>query len=112
MQVVKSNVESKVEIFKMTRNSEQVSSLADGSELELTGNYLLYNDTNARGELNEVFAFTTKDGKCYSTVSETFKREVMDILSLGVNNIVIAKTSGQTKNGRTYISCILVDATE
>lgn len=112
MEIIKTNVESKIEIFKMTRDSEKVSEIPDMVNIEITGDYLEYRDTNAKGEDVEVLAFKEKGGSVLSTISETFKREFMAIIDLGIKDVVIAKKTSKTKSNRDFITCVLVSATE
>lgn len=112
MQIIKTNVESKIEVFKMTRESENVSGIPDMVNIELTGEYLEYKDTNAKGEEVEVLAFKEKGGSVLSTISETFKREFMEIMDLGLTDVVIAKKTGKTKSNRDFVTCILISAAE
>ena len=112
MEIIKTNVESKIEIFKMTRESEKVSDLPDMVSIELTGEYLEYEDINAKDEVVVVLAFKTKDGQILSTISDTFKREFMAIMDLGLKDVVIAKKTGKTKSNRDFITCVLISATE
>lgn len=112
MEIIKTNVESKIEIFKMTRESENVSEIPDMVNIEVTGEYLEYRDTNAKGEEVEVLSFKEKGGSILSTISNTFKREFMAIMDLGLKDIVIAKKTGKTKSNRDFITCVLISATE
>ena len=112
MEIIKTNVESKIEIFKMTRESENVSDIPDMVNIELTGDYLLYSDINAKDEVVEVLAFKEKGGSILSTISDTFKREFMAIMDLGLKDIVVAKKTGKTKSNRDFVTCLLISATE
>jgi hypothetical protein len=100
---------SKKDLYKMTKGD--TVSVRDGVGVTFkTAAYILYQDTNTRGENVEVLAVMTEDRTVYSTVSETFKTRFFDIVEtfgdeLPDTDILI--TEGTSKAGRQYASCTI-----
>lgn len=101
---------SKKDLYKMTKGD--TVSVRDGVGVTFkTAAYILYQDTNTRGDEVEVLAIMTDDRTVYSTVSETFKQRFFDIVEtfgkedLPDTDIVI--TEGTSKAGRVYASCTI-----
>lgn len=100
---------SKKDLYKMTKGD--TVSVRDGvGVIFKTVAYILYQDTNQRGENVEVLAIMTSDRTVYSTVSETFKTRFFDIVEtfgdeLPDTDILI--TEGTSKAGRQYASCTI-----
>ena len=100
---------SKKDLYKMTKGD--TVSVRDGvGVIFKTAAYILYQDTNQRGDNVEVLAIMTSDRTVYSTVSETFKTRFFDIVEtfgdeLPDTDILI--TEGTSKAGRQYASCTI-----
>lgn len=100
---------SKKDLYKMTKGD--TVSVRDGvGVIFKTAAYILYQDTNQRGDDVEVLAIMTSDRNVYSTVSETFKTRFFDIVEtfgdeLPDTDILI--TEGTSKAGRQYASCTI-----
>ena len=79
---------------------------AAGSILEVKA-WIAYTDSDSRtGEEREVLTIETLDGELFGTVSSTFKREFSDIVKYFGDDVgAIRIVSGQSKAGRTFITC-------
>ena len=98
-----------IEQYLMTLSPaiESMKNVADGTKICVDG-ILLFEDTNSKGEKNEIMSIITPDKKAYSCQSATFKRSLRDIRNImGEKKFTIIKTSGVTKNDRDFINCIL-----
>lgn len=90
----------------------QKMSTAAGQILEPVA-YVLREDTNANGEINEIASIKDHDGTVYATNSKTFIREFKKVLDCvkddfsQVHHIEIIP--GRSKNNRPYISMRWVD---
>lgn len=74
--------------------------------------YALYTDVNRKdGTINEVLSVLTTDGEIFATISPTFKEDFFRIAEFFINagetipNIKVVQ--GESKNGRTFISCTI-----
>lgn len=76
-----------------------------GQTLEVKA-FCLYTETNADGGESEVLSIATDCG-VIGTISPTFKREFAKIVDLMDGNFKIDILSGQSKGGRTFVSCKL-----
>ena len=101
---------SKSSIYKMTRSPkvQSVSKLEDGTVITVS-EWMSYQDKNAKGEMVDIFAFTDTDANAYATQSETFIRQLLDIIDIFGLPVSITKMSGVTKAGREYVTCDYVD---
>lgn len=98
-----------VEQYLMTLSPaiESLKNVEDGTKICVDGT-LLFEDTNNKGETNEIMTIITPDKKAYCCQSSTFKRSLTDIRNImGDKKFTVIKTSGVTKNGRDFINCIL-----
>lgn len=101
---------SKKDLYKMTKGD--TVSVRDGVGITFkTAAYILYQDTNQRGEDVEVLAIMAEDRTVYSTVSATFKQRFFDIVdTFGIKDLPdteIVITEGTSKAGRQYASCTI-----
>ena len=75
--------------------------------------YVLREDANADGEINEIVSIKDEDGTVYATNSKTFVREFKKVLDYvhddfaQVHHIEIIQ--GRSKNNRPYITMRWVD---
>lgn len=101
---------NKVERYLLTvsQNMEMINKLDDGFKIPVAG-YMVFEDIDDNtGETSEIMSIITPDNKIYACQSDTFKRAVRDIQNIMEGQTyTIIKTSGTTKNGRTYINCML-----
>lgn len=96
-----------VERFKMTLDSgiEVIKNVPDGTLIPVDA-WCEYEDIKNDGEVVNLLSILS-DGKAYSCQSATFKRSFFDMVDLGIDNLIIVKTSGTTKAGRPFINCSL-----
>lgn len=75
--------------------------------------YVLREDTNADGEINEIVSVKDEDGTVYATNSKTFVREFKKVLDCVKDDFSqvhhIEVVQGRSKNNRTYITMRWVD---
>ncbi len=85
---------------------------AVGQIMQVTA-YVLRDDTNNRGEEQEVLSIRDENGTVYATSSKPFIREFKKVLDYVHDDLTqvqhIEITSGVSKSGRTYISMRWVD---
>ena len=100
---------SKKDLYKMTKGDTVSVRDAVGITFK-TAAYILYQDTNTRGDEVEVLAIMADDRTVYSTVSETFKQRFFDIVDTFEEEFTgteILITEGTSKAGRQYASCTI-----
>lgn len=100
------NIEA-VDLYLLTVSPaiETVKTIEDGTSIKVS-EWCLFEDEKD-GETTELLSFMTPEKKVFCCQSKTFKRSFFDIQSLMGNNFTIIKTSGETRNGRTFVNCIL-----
>lgn len=101
------------EAYDMTESiGIQKLSTAAGQILEPVA-YVLREDTNSDGEINEIVSIKDQDGTVYATNSKTFVREFKKVLDCVKDDFAqvhhIEVVQGRSKNNRTYISMRWVD---
>ena len=114
MQILATNIanlkESKKTLYRMTvsggLNVQKLSpdQLSQSYPVDV---YVLYQDTNEKGEEHQILSIWTGKEKL-STISQTFIKSFMKIVSLMEDdpfNIIIM--TGESKNGRKYVDCEL-----
>lgn len=121
MEILKTNIDSKVEVLKATRNSSSMKDLADGTTLDFN-NYVLYNQTSLsrkdeNGEQHEIESTVlsikcTETGAYVSTNSITFIKEFNELMPL-IEEVIQAgescrmvKSSGKTGKG-TFVKPVI-----
>ena len=98
------------DLYAMTKgNGVRKMADAKGETLEVE-KFVLYEDTNADGEVMEVLSVETKDGTRYATNSRTFIRNFKDILSIYDDAQAALPSkylvgSGRSKSNREYLTC-------
>lgn len=99
---------TKREQFKLTKSQQPIliKDLEDG--VEITPDYwAIYEDTDKD---TEVLSIVDTEGQVLSTISETFKKNFLDIADIFQDeDYTIKKISGTTKAGRSFVNCDLVD---
>lgn len=114
MEIIKTNIDrnDKREIYRLTKSkSEMVQSAPDGMSVAVT-KWALYNDPKEQkdGSLrdNQVLSFIDPAGVKYSTVSQTFIREFLDIVMImEPDPFAVIVIHGKTKSGKDFVSCEL-----
>lgn len=102
------------ELYQLTMSPEQVllKNIKDGTVISAK-DYIMYKDTKENGEETELLSFFgAADGgdvEVYVTQSKTFKRSFKDIFDLCDGDAFeVKKITGQSKNGRQYVDCVMV----
>ena len=100
---------TKKEIYAMTRSAE-IKKMSDNVDTEIhVGGYVIYTDTNGKGDEVTVLSVMDKDGEVFATNSATARREFEYIADLmDGDDFTIKIVSGESKNGRTYITVTLI----
>lgn len=112
MEVIKSYPENldKRELFRLMNSNETGKmSDAEGSVISPRA-WVIFNDADAKtGEVKKVVVIDTKDGELFGTISNTFITEFEKIVDyFGGDPGDIKIISGESKAGRTYITCDIV----
>lgn len=94
--------------YRLTRASAKKMIEAAGSVIT-PERYVLYEGTDVKsGELKTVLTLEA-DGEVFGTISNTFIREFMDAANeFGGDPGPIKVITGETKNGRDYVTCEVV----
>ena len=106
------NRDDKVSVYKLTKSSSMmVQEAPDGMSVPVD-KWALYIDPKPQkdGTVKEsqVLSFTDPAGVKYSTVSETFVREFMDIDALmSPDPYAVILRHGKTKAGKSFVTCEL-----
>lgn len=112
MEIVKSSADLKtIDIYRLTKapNTKKMSD-AKGTRIELD-KWVLYEDVNKKtGELQKILAIATPSGECFATNSKTFIDDFIDMVEMfyyaGETVPSIVVTSGISKAGREFITCV------
>ena len=98
------------DLYALTKGSDvRKMSDAKGEILDVL-KYVMYRDTDVRGNEMVVLAVETVDGAKYATNSKTFTRNFSDILAIyeAVNEEIPTRFfvgSGKSKSNREYLTC-------
>lgn len=109
-----SNNLSVKEIYALTMNPNTMKMKdAKGQRIEL-GNWAIYEDVNKKtGELHNILAIATPEGETFATNSPTFIDDFLAMhqlfTSMGEPVPAIVVSSGTSKNGREFITCVYSD---
>ena len=100
---------SKLEVYNMTKshNLKTLKELENGVKIEVAG-VMEWEDTNDEtGEVTPLVSILDTDGTAYVTQSDTFKRDLFDIIGIfdGEFPITIEHGIGKSKAGREYHYC-------
>lgn len=108
MRTIKTNIESRVEQYKATKNADAVKNLPDGAEL--TTKYIHYMDEKQDKDGNpkevEILAVQATDGTYYGTNSTTFIHDYLEIIDMFEGSeepFTIVKDSNVSKAGRQFV---------
>ena len=105
----KSQEFSNLEVYNMTKSHKlnTLKNLENGAKLEVAG-FMEWEDINEEtGEAIELLSFLTTDGAAYVTQSDTFKRDLFDIVEIFDHKvpIMVEHGVGESKAGREYHYC-------
>lgn len=85
---------------------------AIGSRVDVAA-YCIYADEDKDGKPQEILSIMTPEGEVFATNSPTFKRDfekMVDVFTDGGETLDAIKViSGESKNGREFITCTLAD---
>lgn len=100
---------SNLEVYKMTKSHSlnTLKNLENGAKLEVSG-VMEWEDINDEtGEAIKLLSIITTDGATYVTQSDTFKRDLFDIIEIFEHKfpIVVEHGVGNSKAGREYHFC-------
>lgn len=100
---------SNLEVYKMTKshNLNTLKNCEDGTKLEIVG-FMEWEDVNEEtGESTKLLSLLTTDGTAYVTQSDTFKRDLFDIIEIYEHKfpITVEHGVGKSKAGREYHFC-------
>ena len=114
MQILATNIanlkDSKKTLYRMTVSGGQnVQKMTEEQRAQSypVDVYVLYQDTNERGEENQILSIWTGKEKL-TTISQTFIKSFVKIVDLMEDEpfSILIKT-GESKNGRKYVDCEL-----
>lgn len=110
MEIIYSNTTNTVEQYNMTMSADILKmSEFIGKEMKVAG-ICHYKDINSKGEEQEILSLSDDTG-VYATNSATFIEAFFRMKSLFDANSedlpTIKITSGKSKNGRDFITCVL-----
>ena len=99
------------QIYTLTMNPSTIK-MKDvvGERIEIAY-WAIYEDVSQKtGEVQEILAIVTPEGKCYATNSPTFARDFNNMLelftSMGENVPAVVVISGKSKTDREFITCV------
>lgn len=102
------------EIYNLTMSpAVQKMKSVVGQRIEISA-WAVYEDVNKKtGEVQEVLSIITPEGEIFATNSPTFKEDFSDMHQLfrdmGEEVHAIAVSSGTSKAGREFITCVYSD---
>lgn len=111
MNIIKTSKElTPQEIYQLTMSPE-VQKMSDAeSQIIEVGAWAVYEDENSKGELQTILAIKTPEGEIFATNSATFKEDFIKMNELfegmGVTVNAIKVSSGTSKAGRKFITCV------
>ena len=109
MEIVRKSKEfNKRELYKLTKGETVSLQKAVGFVFDVDA-FVLFTDTNTKGDEVEILAILAQDGNVYTTISETFKQRFFEIVEhFGMEELPpIVVTEGQSNAGRRYIACTI-----
>ena len=101
-----------MDMYNLTKAPDRTTlSEAAGEVMELD-KWLVYSETNAKGEEVTLASLTTKDGRSFTTNSGTFIRDFTSAITMfsefGTEFTTIQIVEGTSKNGRKFITCKVI----
>ena len=102
---------SKLEAYNMTKSHKlnALKNLESGAKIEVAG-VMEWEDINDEtGEATTLVSILTTDGVAYVTQSDTFRRDLFDIINIfdGEFPITVEHGIGTSKSGREYHYCTI-----
>lgn len=115
MQIINSSANLTVkDIYALTMNPN-TGKMKDhkGERIELAA-WAVYQDVNRKtGEVQDILAIKTPEGETFATNSPTFINDFLSMMelftSMGETVPAIVVSSGTSKAGREYITCVYSD---
>lgn len=87
----------------------QKMSDAEGSVIEVSA-WAIYEDTNSKGDVQQILAIKTPENEIFATNSATFKEDFSRMNDLfedmGIKVNAVKVSSGTSKAGRKFITCV------
>lgn len=112
MNVIKTYPEimDKKTLYSLTRGQSMSVKDVDDRTVITPAAFVVYEDTDKDGKMNEVLAIRDKEsGEVFTTISPTFKRDFFDIVDfMGEDDYSIRTVHGTTKAGRDFVTCTMV----
>lgn len=115
MQIIKASADlTAKDIYTLTMNpNTQKMKDAKGQRIELD-RWAIYEDVNKKtGELHNILTVATPEGETFATNSPTFIEDFESMIalftSMGENVPAIVVSSGTSKAGREFITCVYSD---
>ena len=106
MNIIKASQDfGKQDLYKMTHNRSTSLKDAVGKQITVDA-WLYYSDVNQRGTTVDVLVID-EAGDYYSTISQTFINEFLDIVDAFPVPVAVNVVGGTSKNGRDFITCEL-----
>lgn len=98
-----------LEVYNMTKSHKlnTLKNLENGAKLEVVG-FMEWEDIDEEtGDVTELLSILTTDGAAYVTQSDTFKRDLFDIIEIFEHKfpITVEHGVGKSKAGREYHFC-------
>lgn len=102
---------SNLEVYSMTKSHKlnTLKNLESGAKIEVAG-VMEWEDINEEtGETTPLVSILATDGTTYVTQSDTFKRDLFDIIDIfnGEFPIAVEHGIGTSKSGREYHFCTI-----
>ena len=95
-------------LFKMTKGKDNINAkLMEDDEIFTPVDFVVYRETNSKGDEVEILSILTADGRVICAQSNTFKTSFMEIWDMFERECEIKKISGESKSGRAYVDCTL-----
>lgn len=99
---------SKQEIYLLTMSPKNDSMKNHKGERFEVSAWLIFEDVDKKtGELHQVLSVLTPENETFSTVSETFQNDFLEMAELFDNDFSFEVMSGESKSGREFVTCCL-----
>lgn len=111
MKIIKTSKELSAQEKYFLTMAPSVQKMKDviSQEIEIEA-YCIYEDTNSKGEEQEILSIVTPEGDVFATNSPTFKEDFEKMHTMfnecGEKVTAIKVISGQSKAGREFITCV------
>lgn len=102
---------SNLEVYNMTKSHKlnTLKKLENGAKIEVAGVMEWEDIDDETGEATSLVSILAADGTTYVTQSDTFKRDLFDIIGIfnGEFPIAVEHGVGTSKSGREYHFCTI-----